>query len=105
MDKFKCGHDKSKENSIVHSKQWKGGKVPFSMCKTCRDARRKEQCRQVTEERECEMTTEQLDAMIAEQLPTMPGGKPAGLSRCKQRTVQLYRRDRRGGSTHLRTND
>jgi hypothetical protein len=49
-----------------------------------------------------EPTMQELDAMIAERLPTMPGGKPEG-HKAAQRRLQwrlpIFRNDRRRGRT------
>ncbi len=38
-----------------------------------------------------DMTEEQLDQMIAEQMPTMPGGKPEGMPKRRQWTLPICR--------------
>lgn len=55
---------------------------------------------------ECDVTMEELEQMITEQLPTMPGGKPEGWKAAQERLrwhLPVFKRDRRRNGVKTRS--
>jgi hypothetical protein len=88
METFKkCGHPKTEDNVVVdvYKKRNSGEKVSYEQCKLCRQQKSTEREQRWKKAREDsghsprfgsqfdhEPTMEEIEAMIAEQLPTMP---------------------------------